>query len=305
MYMLNSFKNLLRNLGARKKLNFDSFTQGRVTSGWVEEIPDQELMRLNELLPWRCFTVDSQGRRFGDAAWAEKRNAPQVIPDPRIQLLNQLIALERRSVLEVGCFEGVHTIALTRYARDVHAIDSRIENVVKTLVRTNLFGTKPTVSLCDIEDVDQFERIPAVDVVHHVGVFYHLKDPVSHLRGLASKATDGILLDTHYATPAMANTSYQVGGRSFVCHKYVEGGRNEVFSGMYDHAKWLLLDDIKTLLIEAGFIDIRTAADELQRNGPRVTLYAAKNAVMAPLSDAQVADQLGRLKSMPGVASTP
>jgi 2-polyprenyl-3-methyl-5-hydroxy-6-metoxy-1,4-benzoquinol methylase len=302
--MLKYFKNLLRNVGPRKKLKFDSFTEGRVPSGWVEEIPDQELMRLNELLPWRCFTVDSRGRRFGDAAWAEKRNAPQVIPDPRIQLLNQLIGLEARSVLEVGCFEGIHTTALTRYAKDVHAIDSRIENVVKTLVRTNLFGVRPTVSLCDIEDVNQFESLPAVDVVHHVGVLYHLRDPVSHLRRLASKATDGILLDTHYATPAMANTSYQVDGHSFACHRYAEGGRNEVFSGMYDHAKWLLLDDIKALLVEAGFTDIRTAADEQQRNGPRVTLYAAKNAVMAPLSNAQVAEQLGRLKSMPGVTST-
>ena len=303
--MLNSFKTLLRNLRPRKKLQFDAFTQGRVASCWIEEIPDQELKRLNEILPWRCFTVDSRGRRFGDAVWAGKRNEPQVIPDPRIQLLNQLIRLEGRSVLEIGCFEGIHTIALARYAKDIHAIDSRIENVVKTLVRANLFGAKPTVSLCDIEDADQFERLPVVDVVHHVGVFYHLRDPVSHLRKLASKATDGILLDTHYATPAMAITSYQAGGHSFACHKYAEGGRNEVFSGMYDHAKWLLLDDIKALLMEAGFTDIKIAADEPQRNGPRVTLYAAKNALMAPLSDAQVAEQLGRLKSMPGVASTP
>jgi hypothetical protein len=136
------------------------------------------------------------------------------------------------------------------------------------------------------------------------GVFYHLMDPVSHLRSLASKATDGILLDTHYAKPAMAKISYQVGGRSFAYHKYAEGGRNEVFSGMYGHAKWLLLDDIKALLMEAGFTDIKIAADEQQRNGPRVTLYAAKNAVMAPLSEAQVALQLSRLKSMPSVEST-
>lgn len=302
--MLKSVKNLVRKLRPKTRLKFDSFSQGRVSSGWIEHIPDHELMRLNELLPWMCFTVDSRGRRFGEAAWAGKRVEPQLIPDPRIQVLNELIPLERRSVLEIGCFEGVHTIALMQFAKDVHAIDSRIENVVKTLVRTNLFGAKPTVSLCDIEDADQFGRLPVVDVLHHVGVLYHLKNPVSHLKMLAGKVVDGILLDTHYATPAMASSSYKAEGRSFACYEYAEGGRDEVFSGMYDHAKWLLLDDIKALLMEAGFTDIRVAADEQQRNGPRVTLYAAKGAVMAPLSDAQIADRLDRLKSMSDITST-
>jgi len=65
-----------------------------MASGWIEEISDQELKRLNELLPWGCFTVDSQGRRFDAAAWADKRSSPQMIPDPRIQVLNQLIPLK-------------------------------------------------------------------------------------------------------------------------------------------------------------------------------------------------------------------
>jgi hypothetical protein len=49
---------------------------------------------------------------------------------------------------------------------------------------------------------------------------------------------------------------------------------------MYDHAKWLTLDCIKKILTDIGFSDVRVLKDELQRNGPRVTLYAAKPNVM-------------------------
>lgn len=45
---------------------------------------------------------------------------------------------------------------------------------------------------------------------------------------------------------------------------------------MYDHAKWLLLDDIKKILMDIGFSDIRVYKDERQRNGPRVTFCAAR-----------------------------
>jgi 2-polyprenyl-3-methyl-5-hydroxy-6-metoxy-1,4-benzoquinol methylase len=125
--------------------------------------------------------TDSAGRRFGNAAWAGKRNTPQQIPDPRIVHLDTLFDLSTKSVLEVGCFEGVHTIALAQRAAQVHAIDSRVENVVKTLVRTNLFGHHPVVWLCDLKKAEHLARLPKVDVMHHVGVLYHLKDPVQQL----------------------------------------------------------------------------------------------------------------------------
>ena len=259
-----------------RSVRFDQYHEGKTPSGAIEKLSDTDLKRLNRILPWKCFTADSKGRRFGDAAWAGKRTSPQAIPDPRIVALDKIFDLRNKSVLEVGCFEGVHTLGLLQFCEQVTAIDSRIENVVKTLVRTNLFGFKPDVALANIEDPQQLEDIPCVDVIHHVGVLYHLKDPAGHLTELGSKAKQGILLDTHYATPEMASLTYRSKSDSFKYFKYVEGGRDEVFSGMYDHAKWLLLDDIKALLVRTGFTDIRVTCDEVQRNGPRATLYAAK-----------------------------
>lgn len=258
----------------KEEVPFDGFEEGKVNSGVVEYLSNEDLVRLNNILPWMCFTVDSRGRRFGNTAWKGKRNIAQVIPDERILKLDEIIKLSDKSVLEVGCFEGVHTIALCERAKEVFAIDSRIENVVKTLVRCNLFGHKPTVSVCDIERIEDLSRLSKVDIVHHVGVLYHLKDPISHLYNLKGVVRSGILLDTHYATTEMANNTIDVNGRTYNYFAYREKGRDEVFSGMYDHAKWLLLDDIKSILSDLGWTNILIYKDEIQRNGPRVTLYA-------------------------------
>jgi SAM-dependent methyltransferase len=261
-------------------LPLHGFTTNNTDSGQVEYLSDADLQRLNELLPWMCFTADTKGRRLGNAARRGKRDAPQPIPDRRIVQLDSLFDLSDKSVLEFGCFEGVHTIALAQRAAKVYALDSRIENVVKTIVRANLFGYTPTVLVCDLEKREDFERLHQVDVIHHVGVLYHLADPVGHLLKLGTLARMGILLDTHYATEGMANETGEFGGDTFRYYSYGEKGRDEVFSGMYDHAKWLLLDDIKKILRLIGFPDIFVYKDEQQRNGPRVTLYAARSAVM-------------------------
>lgn len=264
----------------RPEIPFNGFVKDTLDSGYIEHLDDSELKRLNDLLPWMCFTADAKGRRFGSVAWNGKRDAPQRIPDERIVYMNKLFDLGRHSVLEVGCFEGIHTIALAQLSSTVTAIDSRIENVVKTIVRCNLFGYKPTVTLCDLEKPEDISRLPVVDFVHHVGVLYHLKDPISNLLQLRHIARNGLLLDTHYATPEMASKKYAVEGASYSYYQYGEKGRDEVFSGMYDHAKWLLLDDIKGLLTSIGFSDIRIYKDTEQRNGPRVTLYAARPGVI-------------------------
>ena len=260
----------------KNDLPFSGFDNGRVSSGVVERLSDDDLQRLNHLLPWKCFTVDLSGRRFGNRAWVGKREAPEIIPDVRIVKLDEIFGLKDKTVLEIGCFEGIHTIGLSQLSRATYAVDSRIENVVKTIVRTNLFGFRPVVTVCDVENESELDLLPEIDVLHHVGVLYHLKDPVSHLINVLDKAKLGILLDTHYASEEMINDSYSSQRGKLQCYSYKEYGRDEVFSGMYDHAKWLLLDDVIGILSDAGFSDIEIFKNDKQRNGPRVTLYARK-----------------------------
>ncbi len=279
MGFFNSIKKLIRNYRQeqfRSRQALESYTEGINEIEHVDSLSDADLMRLNRMLDWNCFTVDRHGKRFGNAASATKRNSPEVIPDRRITMFDEKFDLSDKHVLEIGCFEGIHTIGLTRYAKSVTAIDARIENVVKTIVRCAFFGSHPTVFKCNVEE----EPLPAdllkADLAYHVGVLYHLKDPVSHLASLGHLIGQGILMDTHYALDDEANESYEVSGRTIPYKRYREGDYFDPFSGMYSDSKWLRLGDLTETLNTAGFQKIDVIEQRLERNGPRVLLIAER-----------------------------
>lgn len=260
----------------RSQLPQQGYTDNRVAAEWVDRLSDEDLSRLNELLDWQCFTADSRGRRFGSAAWKGKRAEPQVIPDRRIVLLNEHFDLSDKHVLEVGCFEGVHTIGLAQRARQVTAIDARIENVVKTIVRCSFFGFAPRVFKCDVEQEPLPIKWLSSDILHHVGVLYHLKDPVRHLLRIGQYVRLGLMLDTHYCRDGEADQNYEVEHKSYRYREYTEQGLTDPFSGTHEHAKWLRQDDIIGLLSEAGFAQINVIETREERNGPRLLLIARR-----------------------------
>jgi hypothetical protein len=255
----------------------DSYDEGRVEAPLVERLPDDELERLNDLLPWRCFTVDARGRAFGGTAWKGKRVTPEPIPDRRIVLFDERFGLADKHVLEIGCFEGVHTIELSRRAGAVTAVDSRVENVVKTVVRCAFFDERPRVLTFDVERDRDWQLLHA-DLCHHVGVLYHLQDPVTHLRRLGELIGAGLMLDTHFATDEQATEEYTVDGERFRFRPFQEQGRGDVFSGMSPTSRWLLLDDLVRVVREAGFGTVEIVETRDERNGSRVLLFAERAA---------------------------
>lgn len=260
----------------RESVPLKGYSQNLNEIAFVDALADADLIELNGLLNWNCFVADGGGRRFGNAAREGKRTEPQVIPDPRILLMHQRFNLSDKHVLEVGCFEGVHTIGISKFARRVTAVDARIENVVKTMVRCAFFGCHPTIFKCDLEARPINVELLSADVMHHVGVLYHLKDPVRHILDLKNFIRHGVMLDTHYALDAEATETYQIDGKEYRYKKYFELGHADPFSGVYDHSKWLRLDDITALLREAGFGQIEVVERRNERNGPRVMLLAHK-----------------------------
>jgi hypothetical protein len=60
----------------RRPILLERYSEDNAEVSLVEQLTDEDLKRLNELLPWRCFTVDRNGRPFGGAAWHGKRVAP-------------------------------------------------------------------------------------------------------------------------------------------------------------------------------------------------------------------------------------
>lgn len=252
------------------------FDEDRVTIPVVESLSDEDLALLNAMLPWACFVVDSRGRRFGKPTSLTKRNIPQVVPDRRIVALNERIPLKDLTVLEIGCFEGVHTAGLAQFAKHVKACDSRIENVVKTIVRCGMFQILPSVFVWDVEQQQPPGQDIGCDLLHHVGVLYHLHDPVAHLKAMLPKVSRAVMLDTHYAKPEHTNAGYVVDGKRYRYKHFREGGRAEPFSGMYEAAKWLLLEDVIGLLKEAGFSKVDVLEDRDERNGPRILILAER-----------------------------
>jgi hypothetical protein len=265
-----------RRLSSNPSIPFSGYEKHLTNIPFVEHLSDGQLQELNSVLDWKAFVVDLKGRRFGNSAWTNKRSEPQEIPDYRHDLLARRIKLSDKSILEVGCFEGIHTVSLCRLAKQVIAIDSRIENVVKTIVRANFFNERPLVLTCDVETWNIDKALLRADVCHHIGVLYHLKDPVVHLQTLASMINEAILLDTHVATTADKLSIYSVKDVKYRYKTYLEGGSKDVFSGMYDHAKWLLLEDLKDLFKSIGFINIEILEERSERNGPRVLLLARR-----------------------------
>ena len=261
-------------------LPLKGFQQQLLKTPFVDPLSDADLIELNTLLKWKCFTVDRKGRRFGNAAWKGKRCEPQIIPDRRILLMHERFDLTTKHVLEVGCFEGIHTIGLSQYARKVTAIDSRMENVVKTIVRCAFFGVHPTVFKCNLEEQSINTDLIAADVAHHVGVLYHLKNPVQHLLNLGQHIRLGVLLDTHYALENEANESLTANGKTYRYKRYKEAGHEDVFSGMYDHSKWLTIDDIVAILKGSGFKNVEIVETRNERNGPRILMIAQKSQEM-------------------------
>ncbi len=189
-------------------------------------------------------------------------------------MMDKRFGLNQRSVLEIGCFEGVHTVGLAQAGASVIATDARIENVVKTAVRCACFDVNARFRVWDVEKGVTTAEELASELVHHVGVLYHLADPVRHLLNLGCLATQGLMLDTHIARDSEATETYETDGRTYAYRRVGEGGRDNPFSGMTGHAKWLRLDDLEATLERAGFSKVEIVETRDERNGLRVLLFA-------------------------------
>ena len=258
------------------ELPLRGFEKARIPIPVVDDLTDEDLEALNSLLPWKCFVTDRHGRRFGQRTSPTKRATPHHLPDRRIVALGKRFDLTGLTVLEIGCFEGVHTTALALVARHVKACDGRIVNVVKTAVRCAMYQVTPTLFVWDVEKPIPASQDPDCDILHHVGVLYHLLDPVGHLHRIAPHVRRAIMLDTHYADPEKATEFYTAGDTSYRYQNYGEGGLADPFSGMYQTARWLLLPDLVRLLEQLGFSKVDIIEERQERNGPRCLIVAER-----------------------------
>jgi len=239
----------------------------------INDLKDDELNRLNALLPWAAFVLDKQGRKFGQAYSHKKRNDPQAIPDRRIIELDMRYGLVGKYVLEAGCFEGIHTVGLLQQGATVSAFDGRIENVIKTLVRCWAFDVYANVFYWNLEENRPQSASIECDILHHVGVLYHLMDPIGHLATMLPHVRLAVMLDTHIA-PEGKGTLAESAGFKYHYINFKEAGRTPPFAGLGNHAKWVALEDLVDFLKHSGFGNVDVAERRNERNGLRALIYA-------------------------------
>jgi tRNA (mo5U34)-methyltransferase len=235
------------------------------------KLKDEDLADINRMLPWYAGTELDDGRILGSlSARPGKREQLQPIPDKRITQLNSTLGLAGKRVLEIGCFEGIHTLGLCSYGADVTAVDIRPLNVIKTATRLACYGYSASVFPLDVED--RTIALPEFDIIFHCGVLYHLEDPVTHLNHLLPRCR-AIYLDTHVAGETDDDAVLEVGGRTFRGHQHDEAGWTDPFSGRGRGAFWIRTSDLLALLKDSGFeVDVWSERDE--RNGRRIGVLA-------------------------------
>jgi len=226
----------------------------------------------NQMLDWRAAAPLPDGRLLGRQSEG-KRESVNRIPDKRITLLNELLPLEHLRVLEIGCFEGIHTMGLLQYTKHVTGLDLRPVNVLKTLTRLSLSGYYAPIFQGNCEELD--ESFGKFDVVFHFGVLYHLMSPVQHIKSLGRFA-DTLYLDTHIASTANATESSEIDGDTYRYSLVGESGWLDPFSGADPTSIHLTYASLKKALVKAGFKNVALLNFRDERNGPRILVFGSR-----------------------------
>lgn len=166
----------------------------------------------------------------------------------------------QRIVLELASGDGRVTRALSHIEgiKKIVCIEGRESNIAEA--QKQAYPVEVVWYQHDLEDsswMDIFRpcgSVPALFV--HVGLLYHLTNPLSHLHDVCYHAPR-LLLDTHYARsnhPVKRNEN-QTAARA----------------GLRDYSVWLPKDHILDAL-RAWFPHVEILNDREERHGPRMTV---------------------------------
>lgn len=164
-----------------------------VTIGTARDAPPETIAQLENalraLIPWRKGPVDLFGIHIDTewrSDWKWNRVAPHIAP------------LRDRLVLDVGCGNGYHCLrAYGAGARQVIGIDPSPRFVVQFHMVKKYLGDIP-VDLLPVGIEDLPAELNLFDTTFSMGVFYHRRSPMDHLRELKETLRPGgeLVLET-------------------------------------------------------------------------------------------------------------
>ena len=190
-----------------------------------------------ELGPWRTkFTFN--GKHYG--------GENSYVGDPRVR---DFFTWFRKggAVLEIGSFEGSHTLRLVQSPRieSVFGLEGRDYLVRRSKFIKSVSGSdKMNFVQCDFEteDISSYGRF---DAVFCSGLLYHLSKPWELIEKIAT-ITDNLFLSTHYAKTGSISLHDLEG------EYYHEGPFEDPLSGLTPQSFWLTYDSLTRVLENNG-----------------------------------------------------
>ena len=153
------------------KLNVPAVEIGRVTE--IDEPNRQRLdQHINDLMPWRKGPFKLFGNLI-DSEWKSDMKWNRLAP--------HLGNLKNKKILDVGCNNGYFLFRLAGAgAKEVLGIDP-VEHFQKQFQFMQHFAQIPSIQMKSwgIQDMHHFDN--EFDLVFHMGVIYHHKDPIGQL----------------------------------------------------------------------------------------------------------------------------
>lgn len=190
--------------------------------------------------------------------------------DERLKYLFNNYHCDGMTAVEFGCWHGWHTVPLARRFRRVLAIDIRPSNIAKTLLRLHLLNIKNADVI--LGDVENFYY--KADVLVHIGVLYHLSNPVAHLCHVLPNYNI-LCLDTHINKPELKPTIEIFEGQRYHGGLYHEHGWNDPLSGVDKTSLWLDEADLRRVLYDCGFWVVNEYYHETLA-GKRISIVAVR-----------------------------
>lgn len=237
------------------------------------------------LKPWHR-TIDPDGQ-FVDPARA-------FLDHPMVGwCADNLVAVDGKSVLEVGPWEGYYTVELEAAgATRVLSIENTWLNYLKCLHIKNVFGLRAEFLFGDAEDLIG-ELDESFDLVFLTGVLYHLADPVQFMAHCADR-TSHICIWSHYYDANLVaenthprpygnvlsdmfvnTTEARFRGDTYRYHQFryedQHWGTDDFAGGAKRTGSWMELPDLRRLAGKLGF-DVASEWTGEMESGPVVQM---------------------------------
>lgn len=191
--------------------------------------------------------------------------------DPRVPQFFEYFP-NAREILELGCLEGGHTLALARYpvVKRILGIEARPSNLERAEFVQRLLGVSNIeFKVANLEEID-LATFGSFDAIFCSGLLYHLPEPWK-LISQFSQLSENIFIWTHYANEDPANKIVN----GYTGKLYKEAGISDPLSGLSSISFWPTLSSLIRMLTLGGYHTIHILENNLiHPHGPSVTMAA-------------------------------